>query len=364
MLDHGTFFLPGPTEVRPAILDAMRGPMLPHRGPAFETLFGRCLAGMQRVMRTTRPVIVSTSSATGLMEGAIRCAPDGPVLCLVNGAFSDRFARVAKANGREVTVLDVPWGQVVAPEALEAALRARRHAAVAFVHSETSTGAAQDVPALAAIARAHGAMSIVDSVTGVAGMPVEPDAWGLDYVLTGSQKALALPPGLAFGVASAAYVEHARTLPARGSYFDVVEFLAFAEKRQTPNTPAISLLHALDAQLAAIAAEGIETRWARHAEMTRQVHDWIAERRDAGRGVGILAPAGARAHTVTVITLPAGIAGPAVVAAMERRGFVIGGGYGKTAPGAVRIGHMGDHTPRGLARCLAALTEALDEVAG
>jgi aspartate aminotransferase-like enzyme len=237
MSDFGTFFLPGPTEVRREILEAMLQPMLPHRGAAFEALYDRVDQGLRPVFRTQRPVFIGSCSATGLMEAAVRCAPPGPILALVNGAFSQRFADIARACDRETRVLQVPLGETHTLEAVDAALTAQWHAAMTVVHSETSTGALQDVAALAAVAHRHGTAILVDSVTGIGGAPVETDAWQLDFVLTGSQKALALPPGLAFGVASESFILQAQTATAKGLYFDLVEFEEYAHKRQTPNAP-------------------------------------------------------------------------------------------------------------------------------
>lgn len=355
LLDDGHFFLPGPTEVRPEILAAMTRPMIPHRGKAFEALFARIQAGLRPIFRTTRTVLVSSSSATGLMEAGVRCAPAGPILSMVNGAFSDRFAQVARACGRTVEVLEVALGQTVPLEQVEAQLRAKSFAAVTVAHSETSTAALTDIRAVQELARRHGAMCLVDSVTGLAGTPVECDAWEMDYVFTGSQKALALPPGLAFAVASDAFLSQARSTAGRGLYFDLVEFEAFAKKDQTPNTPAISLLFALEAQVAAIAAEGIEARWARHAAMAARVREWAAAR----EGYGILAPAGSRADTVTAVTVPEGRSGKAIADLVEKAGYVIGAGYGKLKDRTFRIGHMGDHTVRGLEGCLAAIDRVL-----
>jgi aspartate aminotransferase-like enzyme len=351
LLDDGRFFLPGPTEVRAEVLAAMTRPMMPHRGRAFEELFARIQGGLQQVFRTQRPVLVSTSSATGLMEAGVRCAPPGPVLALVNGAFSERFAHVARACGRTVEVVEVAPGEVVTPEMAEDRFREKRFAVMTVVHSETSTGALTDIRAMQTVARRHGVTCVIDSVTGMAGSPVETDGWDLDYVLTGSQKALALPPGLAFAVASDAYLAQARSAGARGLYFDLVEFEAFARKSQTPNTPAISLLYALEVQLAAIVAEGIEGRWARHRAMAERVRAWVGEHAEWG----ILAPEGARADTVTAITLPERIRGTDLVAAAEREGYVVGTGYGKLKERTFRIGHMGDHTLQGLGGCLAAI---------
>ncbi|MHB8839911.1 MAG: pyridoxal-phosphate-dependent aminotransferase family protein [Gemmatimonadaceae bacterium] len=355
----GTFFLPGPTEVRPEILAAMTRPMMSHRSPEFEALYAHCDDGLRRVFRTARPVFISSSSATGLMEAAIRNAPAGPILSLVNGAFSARFADIARACGRTVQALEVPYGEVVPLETVEHALRARRFAAVTAAHSETSTGAAQDVQAIAELAHANGAFSLIDSVSGMAGMPVETDAWSLDFVLTGSQKALALPPGLAFACASDRYLAAAKEAPARGRYFDIVEFAEYAAKRQTPNTPAVSLFYALEAQMSAIGPTGMECRWARHAAMSSATHAWVEHQRQAGRLEGILAPAGSRSATVTVVRTPAGVDARRIVADVATRGLTLGTGYGKLAATTFRIGHMGDHTVDTVSHLLDVIGEVL-----
>ena len=164
----GTFFLPGPTEVRPEVLAAMTRPMIAHRGRAFEDLYARCDAGLRRVFKTARPVFISSSSATGLMEGAVRCLRPGPVLAVVNGAFSERVAEIARACGRAVDVLPVEFGRAADPDDLARRLTGRRYAGVTAAHSETSSGALADVVALGAVARAHGARMVVDSVTALA----------------------------------------------------------------------------------------------------------------------------------------------------------------------------------------------------
>ncbi len=362
-MSFGTFFLPGPTEVRPEILAAMGGPMIGHRGAAFEALYAEIDEGLRPVFRTTQPVLIATASATGLMEGGVRALPAGPVLSVVHGAFSDRFARIVDACGREVEVLEVPWGEAPDPADVRCLLERRRFVGVTLVHSETSTGVLSDVRAIAAIAADHGVPLVVDSVTGLGGTPLETDAWQIPFVLTGSQKALALPPGLAFGVAQPGFAAAAHQGPARGLYLDLVELVEYARKRQTPNTPALSLLYAAQAQVRAIAREGVEARWARHAAMASATWDWVTRTADAlGLPLRVLAPSGARSHTVTCVALPPGVAGPAIVQAVERRGFVIGGGYGKLKDTTIRIGHMGDHTLDGLARVLDVVTDAIREV--
>lgn len=364
-LGSGRFFLPGPTEVREEVLQAQVGAMMPHRGAAFVALMEELQEGLRSVFRTTRPVVVSTSSATGLMEAGVRNSGTGPVLSLVNGAFSHRFAEIARACGRDVDVLEVPWGTVHDPAAVREALDGRVYDAVTVVHSETSTGALNPVDALAAVvSQVPGTLLLVDSVTGLGGAPFHTDAWGADLVLTGSQKALALPPGLAFGVASEGLLARAAETPGRGVYFDLVAHYRNLEKAQTPNTPALTLLYATRAQLARIAREGMEARWDRHDAMARRTWAWV-EGAEAETGVPlyVLAPEGARSPTVTTVVVggegsPA-VSPPAVVAEMAARGWVLGGGYGKLKGTTFRIGHMGDHTPEELDALLAELTDVL-----
>ena len=359
----GTFFLPGPTEVRPEVLAAMTQPMIAHRGKLFEALFARTQEGLRAVFRTERPVFVSTSSATGLMEAAIRCAPPGAILSVVNGAFSERFANIARACGRHTDVLVVPPGEVATADDVTARLREGSYAAVTVVHSETSTGALTDVRAISDAAHAEGVICLVDGVTSIGATPLHADAWGLDFALTGSQKALALPPGLAFAVASEEYMRTAHHAPNRGLYFDLVEFEAYARKNQTANTPAISLFYALEAQLAHIAHETIEGRWARHRAMAERTHRW-AEERGAELEISVLARPGSRSDTVTTLRLGGGLTGADVVRAVAARGFTVGGGYGALREHTFRIGHMGDHTVEGLERCLEACDDALRELVG
>jgi len=356
----GRFFLPGPTEVRPEILAAQTGPMIGHRGKAMVNLMAELQPGLQRLFRTERPVYVAASSATGLMEAAIRNCAMERVLALVNGAFSDRFRKIAESNGLAVDALEVPWGEIHTAGMVADKLRAGGYDAVTVVHSETSTGALNPIEELAAVAHDAGdVVLLVDSVTGLAGAPVESDAWGLDFVLTGSQKALALPPGVALGVAQTSALERARRKIHRGTYFDFLDFEKNIEKNQTPNTPPLSLLYALRVQLERIDREGVEGRWQRHEVMARRTWQWVDAMNARGVALRVLAPPGGRSPTVTCIMLPESISGPEVTAAMLDRGYTIGGGYGKLKDGAFRIGHMGDHTLEELESLLGHLEEVL-----
>jgi aspartate aminotransferase-like enzyme len=338
----------------------MTQPMIGHRGKAMEELLAGLQPGLRALFRTERPVYVASASATGLMEGAVRNGVRRRVLSLVNGAFSARFFQIARACGLDATAVEVPLGSAHTPEMLADALRGGDYDAVTVVHSETSTGALNPIADLARVAHDAGdVVLLVDSVTGIGGAPVETDAWTLDFVLTGSQKALALPPGLALGVAQPNILERARANPTRGVYFDFVEYEKGFAKHQTPNTPALSLFYALAVQLERIAQEGVETRWERHAAMARRTAEWVEEM--AGRGIplAVLAPEGFRSPTVTCITLPPGRTGPEVTRAMKERGYTIGSGYGTLKEASIRIGHMGDHTVDELEALLAELQEVL-----
>jgi aspartate aminotransferase-like enzyme len=356
----GTFFLPGPTEVREEIMAAMLQPMIPHRGSEFEKLFERLQQGLRPIFKTERPVYVSSSSATGLMEGAIRCAPPGRILCLVNGAFSERFAHIASMCGREVDRYEVAWGQVHAIPQLDERLSMRKYSAITVVHSETSTGALNDVRTVSDCAHRHGIVCLIDSVSGLGGAELRFDEWKLDYVLTGSQKALALPPGLSFAVASTSFIDQANNTHGRGVYFDLVELDAYARRNQTPSTPALTLLYALEAQAKSIASEGLENRWVRHKAMATRTQEWITKISDeTGKKLVNIAPLGSQSPTVSAIRLPAEVPADSFTSAVAKRGIVVGSGYGKLKNSTFRIGHMGDHTMESLERCLAACSSVL-----
>jgi aspartate aminotransferase-like enzyme len=360
----GTFFVPGPTEIRPEILEQLTRPMMIHRGREFEAMFARIEAGLRDVLLTARPVYVGATSATGFMEMAIRNLPDGEILALVNGGFSERFALVAESCGRTVRRIVVPWGAAFDLDIVEETLKSGKTVAITVAHSETSTGVLTNPRPIAELAHQYGAMAVVDSVSGAGGASLMTDAWQLDFLLTGSQKALALPAGLSFAVASPEYIERARTVKHRGFYFDVLQYDDFAAKNQTPSTPATSLLYALETQMGDIGREGIERRWERHEQMQDLTLNWVhgfSERR--GVDLRVVAPEGSRSPTVTVIALPDGLTGPEVVEAVRARGITIGSGYGQLRNTTVRIGHMGDHTVDGVQRCLNVCDVAIAELA-
>ena len=357
----GRFFVPGPTEVRPEVLAAMTRPMIGHRVKEMEQLIGHVQPQLQKVFGTTRPVYISASSATGLMEGAVRNGARKRVLSLVNGAFSGRFFHIAKANGLEADAVEVTWGEAHTPEMLEKALKHGGYDAVTVVHSETSTGVLNPVRELAEVVHAAGDVVIlVDTVSSMGGAEFRTDDWSIDFVLTGSQKSLALPPGLAFGVAQEQILERARGKANRGTYFDFLEFEKNIQGNQTPNTPAVSLLFALAAQMDLIEQEGMEARLERHRTMAERVWSWVDRmREEQGLAMRVLAPEGYRSPTVSCITVPEGWTGPKLHAAVKEKGYEIATGYGPMREQSFRIGHMGDHTSGGVQQLLDVVEEVL-----
>jgi aspartate aminotransferase-like enzyme len=340
----------------------MSRPMIAHRSPEMRELLERVYAALPPLFGTTHPVYVGSGAATGMMESAIRCGARARVLSLVSGAFGERFARIAEACGHRVTRLVAAPGDSVSADALSDALEHGEYDAVTAVHVETSTGAMSDVAAYGRVLEGRDdVLLLVDAVSSVGGMKVEMDASRMDIVLSASQKALALPPGLSFIACSPRAMARARELPDRGMYLDVVRMDDYWRQGGTAGTPAIPQLYALDAQLAAIAREGLAARFARHRAMAAVVHEWAGGATASERGVELLAREALRAPTVSCLV----VRGDAerLVQLLRERGFEVGAGYGALVATTIRIGHMGDHTVREVRQLLHALDDALHELA-
>ena len=350
LIEDGRFFLPGPTEVHPDVLRAQSRPLISHRGDEMRSLWARLQRGLQTTLGTSRPVWISTSSATAMMESAVRAAGARRILCLIAGAFSRRFARIAEASGLVVERLEVEPNEPHAPEEVAHVVARVQPDLVTMVHCETSTGVLNPVADLVGAVRGVSeALVVADSVSGAGGLPVQPDAWGVDFFLTGAQKAFAVPPGLAFGVVSSRFLERARENPLRGLYLDPVAHLDAQRDRGGPlTTPAISCLFALDAQLARIALEGMEARFQRHRAMQADVSRWMEDLISAGVSLERVAPQGFASPTVSVMRLPEGLTSDDVARGLAPSGYSVGHGYGEWRDGQIRIGHMGDHSRAGL----------------
>ncbi|MBI5300732.1 MAG: alanine--glyoxylate aminotransferase family protein [Chloroflexi bacterium] len=346
-------FIPGPTDVDASVRAAQAQPMIGHRGADFQTLFARLQPKLRLVFTTTRRVYISTSSGTGLQEAALRNCVARRVLCCVNGAFAERWYEVALANGKNATRLDVEWGNGILPELVESALAQDNFDAVAIVHNETSTGVASPLREIAARVRERfpDVLLLVDAVSSLGGVEIDFDAWGLDVLFTSSQKCLAVPPGLAFAAVSDRALDKARGVSNRGLYFDFVELEEHLLKNQTPSTPAISLMWALDVALDRILAEGLSARYARHAQMANRVQTWAAQNFD------LFAQAGYRSPTVTCIKNTRNVNLKSLNAHLRDRGMQISDGYGKLKHSTFRIAHMGEIHMADLELLLASIDE-------
>jgi aspartate aminotransferase-like enzyme len=357
LIEAGRFFVPGPTEVRPEVLDAMRRPMIFHRSPAMEELMRRVTTRLGPIFGTRRAVHVITGSGTGAMELAIRGGTARRVLSIVHGDFGERFARMAEACGRAVTRLKSEPGDVVSLDRIRETLRTEEFDAVTATHSETATGVLADIAGIAsAVKERPDCLLLVDAVSAAAAVPISMDAWGVDAVVSASQKALALPPGLAFAAVSDRFVARAKSLKDRGVYLDVIRYEEFAAKSQSPTTPAVSLLFALDRQLADIELETLEARFARHAVMVDACTSWVSRAEAAALGISLLARPGLYSPSVTCIRSEnSGV----ILQRMREHGFELGGGQAPLTKSTFRIGHMGDHTVAGLEAMLAVLERVL-----
>lgn len=355
---HIRLFIPGPTEVRPSILDAQTEWMIGHRMPECADLFGRIQGKIRQVFYTEKRVYITASSGTGLQEAAVRNCSNKRVLNCVNGAFADRWRKVTEANGKQNEVLEVDWGKPILPQQVAERLAAGDFDAITVVHNETSTGVTSPIREIAEAVRSlpdgDEIVILVDSVSGLSGIKLEFDAWDLDVVLTSSQKAFALPAGLAFCAVSDRALDWARNVAHRGYYFDFLELEKYLLRDQTPATPAISLLYALDKQLDDMLAEGMENRFQRHLELRDRTIDWAH-----GRGLTLFAPEGYRSPTVSCITNDRDIDINEMNQYLRSQGLIISNGYGPLKGQNFRIAHMGDTQMHELEELLATIDQFL-----
>jgi aspartate aminotransferase-like enzyme len=360
VLERGRFFVPGPTEVRPEILQAMARPMIFHRTPEMEALMRRVTARLGAVFGTRRPVHVVSGSGTGAMELAIRNGSRRRVLAIVHGDFGERFAKLAESCDREVTRVKCAVGDAVPLDAIRDALKSATYDTVLATHNETATGVVADIRGIARLVRERDdCLLLVDSVSGAGGLPFALDEWGVDAVVSASQKAIGLPPGLAFAGVSQRLLERAKQLGDRGTYLDVLRYEEFAGKNQSPTTPAVSLLFALDEQLGFIERETLAARFERHRAMMAACTAWTQKAEAQGLGVSLVARKQVASPTVTAIRVKAN--GP-VLEGMRGKGFEIGGGQGEIVKTSIRVGHMGDHTLGGMLAMLDVLEGVLREI--
>jgi aspartate aminotransferase-like enzyme len=331
-------FIPGPTHVREEVLMAQVAPMIGHRAKEYSELQAEVTPKLQRLLNTEQRVYLYASSSSGVMEGSVRQASNKRVLNTVLGAFSKRWHEMTIANGIPCDKLEVDMGQAITPELVDEALAKDDYDAITLCHNETSTGVMNPIQEIAALIHEKypEVVILVDAVSGMAGANVEFDAWGLDVCLAGVQKCFALPPGLTVAAVSDRARERALQVPNHGHYFAYDQMDKKYEASQTPATPAISLIWALNAQLDDMFAEGLDNRFARHQEMAEYVRDWARE------NFALYADERYLSNTVTNVENTRGISVAGLNEELGKRGAMISNGYGPLKEKCFRIAHMGD----------------------
>ena len=342
-------FIPGPTEVRKEILEELSHPQIGHRTQEFKDLFGSLKPGLKKLFFTENDVLISTSTGSGFWEAVIRCCVNKKVLHAVNGAFSKKWAAVSESCGREAEKVTFDWGKAVKAQDIDKALSFGDYEAFCMVHNETSTGVASSLEEISAVMKKHpDVLWFVDAVSSIAGMKIEVDKLGIDICLTSSQKALALPPGIALASISERCYKKAENVSGRGYYFDILELKKMYDKDQTPYTASIPHLYALKKQLERIEAEGLENRFKRHKEMADYTRGWAKK-----NGFEMFSEQGYQSDTIScMINTKEGVDFNEIKKDMATKGYSIDSGYGKLnkkleaegKPTTFRIAHMGDLT--------------------
>jgi len=355
--------IPGPTPLPPEVREALGRAMIDHRGEEFGRTLRNLLEGLQQIFRTTSPVLMFATSGTGGLEAAVVnvLSPGDRVLALSCGMFGERFASVARSFGAEVIMEEAPWGRGVDPQQVMDALR--RHdgvRAVLVTHNETSTGVTNDLRAIADAARGSGALLLVDAVSSLGAIDLRADAWSLDVVVTGSQKALMGPPGAVFISVSPNAWEAAKAarMPKHYFSFAMARDQLASDAAYTPFTPAIPVVYALAVSLPMILREGLEARFAHHRRLARITRTGVQ-----ALGLALFAEARWASETVTAVQVPAGIDGKELRARLLRRfGVAVAGGQGALDGRIFRIGHMGYVQEAQIVDALEALEHVLAEL--
>jgi aspartate aminotransferase-like enzyme len=360
---HVKLHIPGPVEVSAKTFTAFCSPMIGHRGQGFKDLYAAIQPQLQALLYTRQLVYLSTSSAWGVMEGAIRNLVTRKVLNCMCGAFSDKWFDVSKRCGKEAEALQVPWGSPIRAEAVDRKLATGQFDALTVIHNETSTGVMSPILEIAALKKKYPeVMFIVDTVSSMTALKLEFDALGIDVMIAGTQKAFALPPGLAVFVCSPSALAKAATVKDRGYYFDLVEFQKNAEQNMTPSTPSIGHVFALQSKLGDIFAEGLENRFARHQKLAGLTRAWAAK-----HGFNLFPEPGFESLTLTCVSNGARPGGrvvdvPKLQKLVKDQGFLIDGGYGKIKGSTFRISNMGDETEATMNQLYAALDQAMTQL--
>ena len=333
-------FIPGPVDVAEEVLAAMSHHMISHRVPECVELQGRCAEKMQKLMFTQNPIIFSTSSGTGLMESAIRSCTKKRAIVFSVGAFGNRWFEIAKGNNVPADKQEVEWGNPTTPELVDEYLSTGKYDVIAITHNETSTGIMNPVYEISEVIKKYpDVVWLMDAVSSLGGVKIEADKLGVDILISASQKALGVPPGLAVCSVSTKAIERAKTVENRGYYFDLVQLYKYAvdKPHQYPSTPSVSHLFALDVSLDRIFAEGLDNVFKRHLDNMRFVRAWgekhfelfVKDEKYASR-------------TVTSIMNTKDADLGALSKELKKRGYIFSNGYGSMKNKSFRVAHMAE----------------------
>ncbi len=350
-------FIPGPVEVRQEVLDAMATPMIGHRTPEATALQKSVSEKIQKVFHTDNTILLSTTSGTGLMEGAIRSLTAKRAVVFSVGAFGDRWAKLAKSNNVPVDLVQSEWGEPTTPKMVDEYLSTGKYDVFTITHNETSTSIMNPVAEIAKVKEKYpDVIWLVDAVSSMGGAKIEVDKLGVDVCITSTQKALGVPPGMAICSVSDKALKHAEKVEHRGTYLDLLNLYKYVQKKpfQYPSTPSVSHMYALDKQLDYILnEEGLEKRYARHQKMAEITRAWAKKHFDT------FAAEGYQSVTLTNLANTKGISIKDLIKKVGERGYALANGYGNMKEKTFRIAHMADTTVEELEEYLTVLEEEI-----
>ncbi|MBI5020102.1 MAG: alanine--glyoxylate aminotransferase family protein [Ignavibacteriales bacterium] len=349
-------FIPGPTEVAPEVLQKMATPMIGHRSKDASALQREITEKLRKLMFTQNPILLSTTSGSGLMEGAIRSITAKRAVVFSVGAFGDRWFKMAEANGVPAEKHSAEMGKPTTPEDVEKYLSTGKYDVFTITHNETSTGIMHDLQPFADLKKKYPDVYwLVDAVSSLGGVKIDVDKLGIDVCITSTQKALALPPGMSIASVSMRAIEHAKTVKNRGLYLDIVDLYNYIEKKdhQYPSTPSLSHMFALNFQLDRILAEGLDARFKRHFEMAEFTRAW------AKKHFALFPVEKYSSQTLTTITNTKNINVGDLNSALGKVGLQISNGYGDLKEKTFRIAHMGELTMADIKEVTSAIEKVL-----
>lgn len=338
---HKKLFIPGPVEVSPDVLEKMATPMIGHRTKDASLLQKNISEKMMKLMYTKNPIILSTTSGSGLMEGAVRSCTLKKAAVFSIGAFGDRWYKMARSNGVEADIFSSTQGEPTTPEMIEKALKTGEYDLITITHNETSSGVMNPVKELSEVWKRYPEVVVcMDTVSSMGGTKIEVDELGVDICITSTQKCLGLPPGMAICSFSEKAEKRAEKVEFRGTYLDLLDLYRYIQKKdhQYPSTPSLSHMFALDYQLDKIMEEGLDQRFKRHYDMALITREWAVERFE------LFAKKGYESNTLTAVSNTKGINVGELNKKLGEKGYMISNGYGDLKEKTFRIAHMADCT--------------------